>query len=61
MKAKNSYFWPRHYLEVSGQLQTPVALPPEKESPVAIGQDAGWASVFGLCGVEKNLSVLRAI
>jgi hypothetical protein len=29
-------------MEVSGQLHAPVALPPEKEPLVAIGQEAGW-------------------
>jgi hypothetical protein len=32
-----------HYMEVSGQLQAPVALLPEKkESPVPIWNEAGW-------------------
>jgi hypothetical protein len=30
-------------MEVSGQLSTPAALPPEKESPVSTGHEAGWA------------------
>jgi hypothetical protein len=29
--------WPRNYMEVSGQLQVPAALPPEKEPLVPIG------------------------
>jgi hypothetical protein len=37
----------RHYLEVSGQFHVPAALPPEKNSPVPIGQCAGWASEPG--------------
>jgi hypothetical protein len=31
-------------LEVSGQLHTPAALTPGKETPVPIGQEVGWAS-----------------
>jgi hypothetical protein len=31
-----------HYLKVSGQLNAPAALTPEKEPPVYIGQEAGW-------------------
>jgi hypothetical protein len=30
-------------MEVSGQLHAPDALPPGKEPPVPIGQEAGWA------------------
>jgi hypothetical protein len=30
-------------MEVSIQLHEPVALPPGKEPPVSIGQEAGWA------------------
>jgi hypothetical protein len=33
---RSKHFWPRHYLEVSGQLHAPAALPPEKELPVPI-------------------------
>jgi hypothetical protein len=33
----------RHYLEVSGQLHAPAALPPGKEPPVPIGLETGWA------------------
>jgi hypothetical protein len=29
---------------VSGQLHTPASLPPGKEAPVPIGEEAGWAS-----------------
>jgi hypothetical protein len=29
--------WPRHYMQVSGQLHAPAALPPGKEPPVSIG------------------------
>jgi hypothetical protein len=34
---------PRHYLQVSGQLHAPAASPPEKEPPVPIVWEAGWA------------------
>jgi hypothetical protein len=30
-------------MEISGQLQAPVALTPGKEPPVPIGDEAGWA------------------
>jgi hypothetical protein len=29
--------WPRHYMEVSGQIHALAALPPGKELPVPIG------------------------
>jgi hypothetical protein len=38
-----TFSWPRHYLEVSGQLHTPAALPPGKEPPVPIREEIGWA------------------
>jgi len=31
-------------MEMSGQLHGPAALPPGKESPVPIGQEAGWVT-----------------
>jgi hypothetical protein len=34
---------PRHWMEVSGQLHAPAALPPGKGPLVPIGQEAGWA------------------
>jgi hypothetical protein len=42
-------------MEVSGQLHTPAALPPGKEPPVPIAQEAGWASepVWTRCPWEK--------
>jgi hypothetical protein len=40
-------------MEVSGQLHSPAALLPGKESPVPIGQEAGWVWV-GLNGVAKT-------
>jgi hypothetical protein len=33
----------RHYMEPSGQLQAPAALPPDKLPPLPIGYDDGWA------------------
>jgi len=30
-------------MEVSGQLQAPSAIPPEKKLSVPIGQESGWA------------------
>jgi hypothetical protein len=34
---RSTYSWPRYWLEASGQLHTPAALPPEKNPPVPIG------------------------
>jgi hypothetical protein len=34
--------WPLHLMEMSGQLHSPAALFPGKESMVPIGQEAGW-------------------
>jgi hypothetical protein len=36
-------FWPRHWMEVSGHLHFPAALPPAKEPLVPIGLGAEWA------------------
>jgi hypothetical protein len=43
-------------LEASGQLHTTAALPLGKESPVLIGQEAGWAPepVWSTCRGEKS-------
>jgi hypothetical protein len=41
---RSTFSWPRHYLEVSGQLHALAALPPEKEPQVPIGQEDGWNS-----------------
>jgi hypothetical protein len=30
---RSTFFWPRHLLEVSGQLHAPAALPPRKDTP----------------------------
>jgi hypothetical protein len=37
-----SILWPRHQMEVSGQLHAPAASPPWEQPLVPIGQDAGW-------------------
>jgi hypothetical protein len=34
---KSTFSWPRHKLEVSGQLDAPTALPPGKDPPVPTG------------------------
>jgi hypothetical protein len=34
--------WPRHYMEMSGQLHALATLAPEKEPLVSIGQEDGW-------------------
>jgi hypothetical protein len=39
---RSTFSWPRHSLEVSGQLHVPAALPPGKKPPVPVGQVAGW-------------------
>jgi hypothetical protein len=36
------FSWPRHWLEVSGQLHAPAALPPGKEPRVPTGYEVGW-------------------
>jgi len=40
----SKHFWPLHCMEVSGQIQDPAALLPEKESLVPIGHVTGWVS-----------------
>jgi hypothetical protein len=39
---RSTFCWPRHLLEVSGQIHAPVALPQGKEPPLPIGQEVGW-------------------
>jgi hypothetical protein len=39
---RSTFSWPRHYLEMSGELHAPAALPPGKEHPVHIGEEVGW-------------------
>jgi hypothetical protein len=35
----------QHYLEMSGQVHTPAALPAEKEPPILIVEEPEWAPV----------------
>jgi hypothetical protein len=44
--------WPRHYVEVSGQLHSPAALPPGKESLYPLERRLGGSQGHG--GEEKN-------
>jgi hypothetical protein len=46
-------------MEVSGQLQAPPALPLEKQSPVTIVQEVGWAPE-PFWTIEKKKSVASA-
>jgi hypothetical protein len=39
---RSAFSWPRHKLELSGQLHAPAALPPGKEPPVPIGEEGRW-------------------
>jgi hypothetical protein len=41
---RSTFSWPRHLLEVSGQIHAPAALPLGKEPPVPIGEEGGWAT-----------------
>jgi hypothetical protein len=41
-------------MEVGGQLHAPAALPPRKEPPIPIRQEAGWAPEAGLDAVEQR-------
>jgi hypothetical protein len=42
-------------LEVSAQLRGPSALPPAKEPPVPVAEEAGWApEPSECCGLEIN-------
>jgi hypothetical protein len=49
-------------MEVSGQLHAPVALLPEKEPPVPIGQEAVWISeqVWGLVSEGFSSEMVHA-
>jgi len=46
----------RHQMEVNGQINEPVALPPGKESPVPTAQAAGWVSVCLDEVAKRNIS-----
>jgi hypothetical protein len=39
---RSTFSWPRHELEVSGQLHVPAALSSGKEPPVSIVYEIGW-------------------
>jgi hypothetical protein len=54
-----SFSWLRLWLDVSGQLHDPAALPQEKEFLVSIGLEAGWAAEpqSGRFGEVKILDV----
>jgi hypothetical protein len=39
---RSTFSWPRHWLEMRGQIHGPAALLPEKDPPVSIGQEVGW-------------------
>jgi hypothetical protein len=41
---RSTFSWPRHWLEVSGQLHAQAALPPGKEPSVPIGEEVRWTS-----------------
>jgi hypothetical protein len=41
---RSTFSWPRHWLEVSGQLHAPAALPPGKEPPVPFEYEVGWTA-----------------
>jgi hypothetical protein len=66
MDVSTAFSWPRHQLEVSGQLHAPVAL-----LPTPTGEEAGWTPKPGLiCRSENSwpyrdlnsdLSVVQAI
>jgi hypothetical protein len=63
--------WPRHYMEVSGQLQAPAALPTGEEPLVPIRREAGWApepfwtrwwtEMFPYNKIKEDLSIFRFI
>jgi hypothetical protein len=49
---RSTFSWPRHKLEVSGELRAPAALPPGKEPPLE-----GWVGPrAGLDDLENFLS-----
>jgi hypothetical protein len=53
-----TFSWPRHYLDLSGQLHAPTALPPGKAPPLRYPLDrrlGGPQSRSGRCGEEKIL------
>jgi hypothetical protein len=57
VKVQVHHSWPRHYMEVSGQLHVPAALLPGKHAPVPSDRKIGGPqSRSGCRGVEKNIS-----
>jgi hypothetical protein len=42
-------------VEVSGQPHAPADLRPEKEPPVSIGQEIGWAPRAGMDAVTRRM------
>jgi len=44
-------------MEVNGHIQAPEASAPEKEQPVLIGQEAGWAPEPDWAWWQKNKSL----
>jgi hypothetical protein len=52
--------WLRHYMERSGQLYAPAALPPGKEPRYPLDKRLGGPqSRFGRCGEQKSLALAR--
>jgi hypothetical protein len=49
-------FWPRHYMEVSGQLHAQAVLPPGKKPRISISQEVRWAPgpVWTRCDEKKS-------
>jgi hypothetical protein len=55
---RSTYSWPLHWLEMSGQLHAPAALPLGKESLVPLDRRLGWPqSRSGRHGEEKILTL----
>jgi len=45
-------------MEVRGHLKTP---PPDEDTPVRIGKEAGWTRLSGCCGQEALLLLLPGV
>jgi hypothetical protein len=55
---RTKYSWPRHWLEVSGKLHVPAALPPEKDPRYPLYRRLGEAQGrSGRGGEEKILTL----
>jgi hypothetical protein len=69
VKIKLHHSWPRHWVEVSGQLHAPAALSTWQKPPVLIRQEAGWAPqpIWTLwrreksCTAEKRTQVIQPV